>query len=504
MIYRESIANKIGVNDIEKWIPEELIIISAGTGKGKSYFIKNNLYEYAKRKDRKILFLLHRSCCVKQFQMEIEAENKQDVIAVMTYQKLEAKELWTDHVILDEYDYVVCDEFHYFVSDARFNRTTDISFQRIIKTENAIKIFMSATGEDVKQYIQQVISAKIKEYVFPEDWSFISSLTFYMSDETLNECAKMIIEEGKKAIIFIQSAEKAYGLYKEFKKYAVFNCSEQNGKYSKYVDRNKIDKILENQYFAEALLITTSCMDAGINIIDLDLKYIFADIQDVGSLTQCIGRKRRQSRDDTVAVFVKTINNQQLGGLISSTKRQLEMAEYLRVHTVAEWLEKYPRATDISQIIYDDKSNDENFCTKKVNEMMYYKKKYDISTYEQMLRLGKYGYCKYLARKFGKYSADEGYYDYKVIGKDLGLEKWLASQIGKEMLRRPDRKELIEKMNVKRDGHLKHSREILNSALKEDNLPFRIEEFETTKESNGKKKKFRSAWRIVSHDWSVK
>lgn len=50
---------------------------------------------------------------------------------------------------------------------------------------------------------------------------------------------------------------------------------------------------------------------------------------------------------------------------------------------------------------------------------------------------------------------------------------------------------------------MKSSRDILNAALKEDNLPYRIEEFETSKMINGKKKKFKAAWRIATHDWNV-
>ncbi len=49
---------------------------------GKSYFIKNNLYEYAKKQGKKILFLLHRKNAITQFEQEIKRDKKEDIEAV--------------------------------------------------------------------------------------------------------------------------------------------------------------------------------------------------------------------------------------------------------------------------------------------------------------------------------------------------------------------------------------------------------------------------------------
>ena len=77
--------------------------------------------------------------------------------------------------------------------------------------------------------------------------------------------------------------------------------------YYDYVDKEKIKNLLINQRFEEQFLITTSCFDAGINIIDTDVKHIVIDIVDIGSLIQCIGRKRIQSEDDKVHIYIKII-----------------------------------------------------------------------------------------------------------------------------------------------------------------------------------------------------
>ena len=165
--------------DIETWTTEQPIIISAGTGVGKSHFIKNVLYKYAKERHGKILILIHRKNCVHQFQMEIETDYKTDVITIMTYQKLEnSKLLYGIEYDLSQYMYVVCDEFHYFFNDSSFNNHTDISFNMIMKNAASINIFMSATGDYMSRYINKYIKDNgLKEaiqYNIPLDFSRLS------------------------------------------------------------------------------------------------------------------------------------------------------------------------------------------------------------------------------------------------------------------------------------------------------------------------------------------
>lgn len=101
---------KIRVTDIIKeedvisWEPGSNILISAGTGVGKSYFCKNTLYRLAKDSGGKILMLIHRSNCVEQFKCEIENDGKSDVITVITYQSLEYSKLNnTNKINLSDY-----------------------------------------------------------------------------------------------------------------------------------------------------------------------------------------------------------------------------------------------------------------------------------------------------------------------------------------------------------------------------------------------------------------
>lgn len=500
---RQRVTDIISINDIESWSPKDIIVISAGTGAGKSYFVKNSLYQYAKAVNKKILFLIHRRNCVDQFNYEIEQDGKDDIIDIQTYQYIENQILHhNNHIDYSRYQYIVSDEFHYFISDANFNSTTDLSLNEILKQENCIKIFMSATGENAEKYLDNKFHKRLCPYRLPPNYRHVRRLTFFHQDDVMSDIAKSIINNGEKGIFFIQSAEKAYKLFKEFKEFAIFNCGSSH-KYYKYVDEEQINNMLQNQQFNENLLITTSCFYAGANIIDEKVKSIVADITDIGSLIQCLGRKRVTTANDKVDFYIKAINNQQLGGLMRSTTKQVEMAEYLLKHNTQELLNKYPRQTDNSYIIYDLPTNNrlKNMATKNVNMMKLSKKREDINFYKQLMQED-YGYCKYLARYLGFYDSKHNVYTYDVFSNDYSLNAFLEKMVVDEviLLQRKDRKELINKLNVRRDGRLKSSRSVLNAALKEDRLPYCIEEFETSRIFNGKKKKFKSAWRVVSYN----
>lgn len=148
----KTITDLITREEMENWKKGEVITISAQMGKGKSYFIKNKLYEMAKEKKEKILLLVHRKRCNQQFIIELEEYNKLDIIDVVTYQTLENKKDFD----LSKYKYIVCDEFHYFTSDSNFNYKTDISLEKILAQNNKIRIFMSATGDLMKQYFEYI------------------------------------------------------------------------------------------------------------------------------------------------------------------------------------------------------------------------------------------------------------------------------------------------------------------------------------------------------------
>lgn len=486
------VSELITTDQIRNWNDGDIVTITAGTGAGKSYWVKNMLYLVARERDTKILFLIHRTNCIEQFKAEIERDFKENTITVKSYQSIESAMLNKQIFDLSEYKYIVCDEFHYFMSDASFNVTTDISLNRILSRTDSVRIFMSATGNYVKAYIQSKKKIETIDYELPITYEHIKHLTFFNKDDTLKEFIEDCIKSKDKAIFFIQSTEKAYNLYLKYKDNCLFNCSKHNAKYSKYIDEEKIGNMLINEKFEEQILLTTTCLDAGVNIIDTDLKHIVCDVKDIGVLIQCLGRKRIQNKDDGINVYIKNINNNQLGGVETQLRTRIKKADFLRKHTVKEFIEEFPRDFDRSKIVYDDTVEEDNKGTKKINELMYYKSKCDLLEIEIMKSQSKFGYIEYMANKFDKKG------DYRLLKEDRTneLQIYLESIIGIIMLQVNDRKELIKQIDVRYKGKLLKKIDTLNDAIESKDLPYKIIEFPTSKSVNGKQKKYKSAWRV--------
>ena len=151
---KKYISDIITMEEIENWDDGSIINISAGTGTGKSTFIKNTLYNYCRRNRMKSLMLLPRKRTKNQFKEELKKANKNGYrLKIMTYQTIESH--YKKHsrcMDLSEYDFIICDESHYFFGDSGFNRYTDISFNTILNAR-ATKIYMSATGETIFKYM---------------------------------------------------------------------------------------------------------------------------------------------------------------------------------------------------------------------------------------------------------------------------------------------------------------------------------------------------------------
>lgn len=159
------ISEIISEKEIETW-ENQNILITAPTGAGKSYFIKNKLYDYALANDKKILYLLPRLDTVLQFRDEIQKDRKTDVITIKSYQEIEKRELKKVETDLSNYDYIVVDECHYFLSDSKFNFCTDISFNAILQIQNITRVFITATSDKIRRYLTEEQKIELKEYLF--------------------------------------------------------------------------------------------------------------------------------------------------------------------------------------------------------------------------------------------------------------------------------------------------------------------------------------------------
>lgn len=490
----KTISDLITREEIKNWKSGEVITISAQMGKGKSYFIKNRLYEMAKEKKEEILFLVHRQRCQQQFILELEKDNKLDIIDVVTYQTLENKKDFD----LSKYKYIVCDEFHYFTSDSNFNYKTDISLDKILGQNDKIRIFMSATGDLMKQYFKY-IGLETIDYQINIYFDWIYNLNFFNKDETIDGIIEKVLEKQEKALVFIESSEKAYDLYKKYREHSLFCCSQSNKKY-RYVDEEKIEDMLKNEKFEENLLITTTCLDAGINLRDDEIKTIICDVSDIGVLLQCLGRKRRKENEG-VDVYIHNINNNILGGYKTRLNLAKKMIDDFITLKIEEFTEKYSKSKNefYNTLFYDEGS------TKKLNKLMAFKIFEQFKLIEAMIgnedKKG-YGYKNYISWNILGFNME--YASMESILIKHKLEKCLDEIIGVKLYKE-ERKEL--KKVFKRYGLNTRTLGIntLNGYLKDSNLPFIIDnpKPKSYRDENGKVKKEKTYWMVGKINYSL-
>ncbi|MBH0229538.1 DEAD/DEAH box helicase family protein [Halobacillus yeomjeoni] len=483
---KPSVSDLITDLDIHSWHPNKIVTIKAGTGSGKSFFIKNKLHNIAKTKGKKILMLVNRKQPVYQFNYEIVKEGKTN-ITIQTYQKIEYEIRINKHFDFDIYDYIVCDEFHYFLQDD-FNKWIDLSFDAIMSQTNKIRIFMSATGDSVTKYFKK-LNHEIISYEMDLKYESIKNLYFFYKEDTIEDFIREAIYKKDKSIFFIESAEKAYELHKKFPKHTMFNCGKGSSKYYKHVDRQKVNNMLKREHFDELILITTTVMDTGVNIKDEDVRTIVVDVVNSGKIIQCIGRKRMLHDDDKVTVYIKARNKSSLNAYKRNVNKKIEKAEHLRKHGNTSYVNQYYRDYDRNDIVYIDTTNNGNL-THKVHELVLFKNRLDTIEYKEM---EKKGYCKYIADLLDKpYIIVEG-----AIRKK-NLSEYLESVVGGVMLSVTDRKELIEKINLRNgnNNRLVKNLNALNVYLESEGLDYKIKQFQTSRKIEGKKRNFKSAWKV--------
>lgn len=151
------LTDSITTKDFEEWInTKEDKLLIANAGAGKTYLLLEQFVTYLK--PLKVLYCYNRKMMYKQFAKDYEA--KHDNLTIMSYQKLEDKDLFSkDEQYLNEYDVILCDECQYFVSDS-WNKKTYISFEKI-QRNNAKKIYFTATPEPFEA-IKHLISNDLK------------------------------------------------------------------------------------------------------------------------------------------------------------------------------------------------------------------------------------------------------------------------------------------------------------------------------------------------------
>lgn len=357
---------------------KQYIMAVAQTGKGKSWYVKNKLYDYCKERGFKILYLLPRKVVKEEFILELKGNDegeidKTDVIKVYTYQQIERLDRW---VSPQQFNIIICDECHYFISDSFFNVRTERSYNRLLEyAPDAAFLFITATPKPIEAVLDFDLHERDKKLCtgsIKPDFSIIKEIRFISADspkqkdenvqrilesinETEDEAAKDIfnnLPNGEKAIVFCDSAKYAYQLHKQYPDDSMFICSEYNKKYASKINKEKYKEMLQNHYFDCKYVFCTSALDVGFSIKDLQVKHIICLLWDWNGIVQAIGRKRMLTPDDTITVYLKNYTNYSIGGLMTTQKRNMEHYNFFTKYGAEKYLEQYEKVPDPAKIIY--------------------------------------------------------------------------------------------------------------------------------------------------------
>ena len=358
----------------EKWIRQNPVLISAQTGRGKNHFIMEMLIPFALRTRQHVFLLSNRVALSVQQKKELlgalglpniytdeqlrEKENF-GFVSVWSYQSvLQHIDEIERHDILLPTGYVVFDEVHFFLNDAPFNAYTELIFHRLIHAAQYRKrIYMTATPDNIlpliNEYEQstqimnirlspeflevcQTSQSKFKEiatrrnvsfeapvhvYTFKRDYSKYR-ITFFTNWDHLYANLQHASATNK-WLCFVNNKDHQLKIQADLKglqSSIQIDCFDA----SKKAETSNIwSKILEGK-IPGTVLLSTSVIDNGVNIIDSGLHNIVLEATDKVSFLQMLGRKRAKD-DEIINVFVRVPSETEL-------KRKLyKINEYLQV-----------------------------------------------------------------------------------------------------------------------------------------------------------------------------
>lgn len=325
-----------------------VVFLSAPTGTGKTTFALQVFSKFIvdSKKDGRVLILVPRRILKEQMERSLieifagEADFEYYVknIRILTYQALERAILEGENI--GEFYTVICDETHYFVDDTLFNPQTQLSFDWIcdfISKPDGIVVFQSATLNEFRDMIVRkmelcpisqppspVSSEKIDgvrrlkvsvtggtypsryfNYEIERDIPPVQ-VKYLVSESERLEVLKSRCKESK-ALCFVsnkaQGEELSVALTKGGVK-TLFVTAENKER----AGAEAVSCLVRDSKFPSGVLIATSVLDVGVNIIDEKVSILILDTCDKNTFLQMAGRIRLKAEQNlTIYIFRRDI-----------------------------------------------------------------------------------------------------------------------------------------------------------------------------------------------------
>lgn len=331
---KKYVADYIG-ESYKEW-SNEIVLIAAGTGRGKTTFIADTLLMYAVEKDKRLLYLCNRSELQKQVNERIPTEYK-SYIEVTTYQALEQKLQHSSS--FEHFDYIIGDEAHYIFDDS-FNQQTDISGKYLVNSavKNSVVILMSATGSLLfPALIRNGYVNRDHYYTVAGNYDFVDNVFLYQKKYAENIIDKILNETDDKILYFCNDLRRLGQMYKIYGDQAYYRCSNASARSSTIPDSvlRKSKKCIHpvddgNITFDKRILFTTTVLDNGVDLKDPALKHIFSEVFDFNALIQSLGRKRTTSESDHCNYYIMDHPSTEIEAKKRRIDKQLNMINYYK------------------------------------------------------------------------------------------------------------------------------------------------------------------------------
>lgn len=312
--------------EYKMWKTGDNILIGSAMSSGKTSFIINILAPYAKANNKKILLISNRIELKKENSSNISAGQLEKTIHNLTYQSIQSRVLSgkTKEDSIEKYDYIICDEAHYFLSESWNGLTTD-SYETILNSFLPVKIFMSATFQDIFDLLKEDIihqGNNIIEYGVVQNYDYINKIIFYKQDYYIENLIDRLPYRDK-LIYFFRNIKKALELHNKYKDSSSFVCSKGRKEYAEFITPNAL---AENK-LTKKLTFTSTVWDNGINIIDPAVKHVVIDIYELVELIQCLGRRRTFKGDSGITLHIRNWSNEKLNQFLFQHKINIKLVD---------------------------------------------------------------------------------------------------------------------------------------------------------------------------------
>lgn len=544
--------------DYKNWKKGDVVKIQAQTGTGKTYFITGS-------KDSKglidrmesyetMIYICNRTELKRQIKLELLKKfNKEipylkdregnfilndknekilDIDTLDDTKKIENIVITSYHAIsfgkldniylegknsLDGFDYIVCDECHFFMCDSGFNNLAYLALEELINTRyrNSIKIFISATMHEIDAVIEAQTEKhkttgfgswsdfKVHPYNTGIDYSYLNIKYFKNIKDIMQ-----IIKNDKtkdKWMIFVTSKTKGEYIEENLK---ASNISA-TFIYSDVGENDEKKNITAECKFNSKVLISTKCLDNGVNIKDEKVKNIVIMAYDKTTFIQELGRIRfRIDNAPTINLYIPMFNkNIFLGKINENYQPKIDDME-LFWKDMNEFKRKYNNNLDKApkDIFYLNSKNEWTINNLGLGRV-YKDRRLAIDMVEGFEDYDKFTFIKEqlkwleLQNTFDECNLIENIADEEEVET---LEKWLENHLDTKVLEDKQielckilSSELLKISRDKLQSKKKMHPDTVNSILQNDlKLNYNITATKSSKRIDGKPKKY-TYWTII-------